>query len=138
MSKLLIKLGLIAAFSVVLIKDGFSQSIKKEDIQQILATNKISETLLKTKSFKVIYSGPRKLGGFITKLQNSKTNEILFVYEDNDGNFQSLNYYLPNKDEYLKFYERLLQSKIKAFKNGRTEEQGKYYYQISISSTQKQ
>lgn len=63
---------------------------------------------------------------------NKKENELLFIYNDDYGNFHQLNYYLPTKEQHNKLFNSLVSSNIKCVKVGQTFENGKIYYQIIV------
>ncbi len=116
---------------------SFAQILTKEDLKKIVNENKFDINLFTRKNFKMKYDGPKKEGGSIIHLQNKKANELLFLYEDDNKNFESLLYYLPNKNECYNLYLELKSIDINVSKLRKMEENGKIYYQIEIRNKEK-
>lgn len=114
--------------SLFAVQHAFSQSIK-------ITSNK---SIIITKKFKTVYSGPRKEGGLLINMYNRKNDEYLFIYQGNDSAFQSIIFYFWNSADYNKMYTALKTEfktdSLKVSKLGRTlYENGKKYYQLEIT-----
>lgn len=115
----------------------FGQVLTKKDFKNIVSNKKTEISFFVGKHFKLKYSGPRKQGGLISHFENKQEDELLFLYDDDDGNFQQLNYYLPTKEKYLKLFSSLKSIDINSTKSGKTFENGKLYYQLIVSKNEK-
>ena len=116
---------------------SFAQVLTIKDFKNIVSNKKTEIDFFEVKNFRLKYSGPRKQGGILTHFVNKQENELIFVYDDDVGNFQQLNYYLPSKDKYIKLFNSLVSVNIKCFKTGKTFENGKIYYQIIVHNNEK-
>lgn len=110
---------------------SFAQVLTVTELDNIV--NKKHEIdIFRVKNFRLKYSAPRKQGGIISHFVNKEVNELLFIYNDDDGNVQQLNYYLPSKEQYIRLFNSLVISSIKCVKVGKTFENGEIYYQIIV------
>lgn len=125
-------LKVLFLFILLISTSASSQSLPLEKLSSCLLAKCDDRKFYIENQFKEVYSGPRKMGGFIALFQNIANQEYIFPYADQNGETEQIIYYIPTK----KIYNTITRQFVKGIKmkgNGRVwYDDGKKYYQISI------
>lgn len=78
------------------------------------------------------YSGPKKLGGYISCYFNKKANEWLFIHDDEQWQTTNVAYLLPTLKKYKnnQIEKKLLLQGEEVTPMGKTYQEGKVYYHL--------
>lgn len=123
-------------FFVVLISGIFlssAQTLTSSEIWYTLMPNKINtDSLLTKKGFKMKYSGPKKLGGNLSCYFNKKSDEWLFIHDNEQWQTTHVSYLLPTLKKYKnnQSEKKLLLQGEEVTPMGKTYQENKIYYHL--------
>ncbi len=110
-----------------------AQTLTSSDIWYKLILGKMdTDSLLAQKGFKMKYSGPKKLGGYISCYFNKKADEWLFIHDDEQWQTTNVAYLLPALKKYKSNLteKKLLLQGEEVTPMGKTYQEGKVYYHL--------
>lgn len=123
-------------FFMVLISGIFlssAQTLTSSEIWYTLMSKKINtDNLLTKKGFRMKYSGPKKLGGNLACYFNKKSDEWLFIHDNEQGQTTTVDYLLPTLKKYQnnQVEKKLSLQGEEVTPMGKTYQENKIYYHL--------
>ncbi|WP_106915204.1 hypothetical protein [Chryseobacterium aurantiacum] len=113
-----------------------AQTLTSSEIWYDIMSNGVNtDRLLTQKGFKLKYSGPKKMGGHLACYFNKKSDEWLFINDNEQGKTTQVSYLLPTLKKYKKNQiekKRLLMGEeVKPM--GKTYQESKIYYHLTYT-----
>ncbi|UHO39499.1 hypothetical protein H5J24_05225 [Chryseobacterium capnotolerans] len=125
------KLFFIALISGVFLSSA--QTLTSSEIWYKLIENKTNtDSILTQKGFKMMYSGPKKLGGHLSCYFNKKADEWLFIHDNEQWQTTNVSYLLPTLQKYRnnQVEKKLLLQGEEVNPMGKTYHENKAYYHL--------
>lgn len=110
-----------------------AQTFTPHDIwYKVISSKMNTDSLITQKGFKMKYSGPKKLGGYLSCYFNKKADEWLFIHDDEQWQTINVSYLLPTLKKYKnnQIEKKLLSQGEEVTPMGKTYQENKIYYHL--------